>query len=330
MTEAPRKGRGAGAIVGAVVAIVILALLGWGLYQAFQPVREPVQGQIEAQEINVASKVPGRVGRVHVQLGQQVARGDLLFELDSPEVRAKVAQAEAARDAARATSRKVQAGARPEEIVGARANWERAEAGAKLANVTFQRIGAMYAEGVVARQKRDDAEAQARSATELATAARAQYALARQGARQEDRQAAEAQARQVAGVADEAGVALDETRVGAPAAGEVTRIAIQAGELAPQGFAVVTLVDLADVWAVVAVREDDFKAYEKGSLHQASIPALKARAQFKAATVSALPAFATWRAARPGGTDLRTFEVRLRPTAPVPGLRPGMTVVFDR
>lgn len=330
MTEAPRKGRGAGAIVGAVIAIVILALLGWGLYQAFQPVREPVQGQIEAQEINVASKVPGRVGRVHVQLGQQVARGDLLFELDSPEVRAKVAQAEAARDAARATSRKVQAGARPEEIVAARANWERAEAGAKLANVTFQRIGAMYAEGVVARQKRDDAEAQARSATELATAARAQYALARQGARQEDRQAAEAQARQVAGVADEAGVALDETRVGAPAAGEVTRIAIQAGELAPQGFAVVTLVDLADVWAVVAVREDDFKAYEKGSLHQASIPALKARAQFKADTVSALPAFATWRAAHPGGTDLRTFEVRLRPTAPVPGLRPGMTVVFDR
>ena len=123
--------------------IVLLALLGWGLYLAFQPVRDPLQGQIEAQEINVSSKVPGRVGQVHVQLGQRVARGDLLFELDSPEVRAKVAQAEAARDAARATSQKVQAGARPEEIVAARANWERAEAGARLARVTFERIGAM-------------------------------------------------------------------------------------------------------------------------------------------------------------------------------------------
>ena len=309
--------------------IVILALLGWGLYLAFQPVRDPLQGQIEAQEINVSSKVPGRVGQVHVQLGQRVARGDLLFELDSPEVRAKVAQAEAARDAARATSQKVQAGARPEEIVAARANWERAEAGASLARVTFERIGAMYAEGVVARQKRDEAEAQARSASELATAARAQYALARQGARAEDRQAAEAQARQVAGVADEAGAALDETRITAPAAGEVTKLAIQAGELAPQGFPVITLVDLADVWAVVAVREDAFKAYAQGSVHQATIPALNTRVQFKATTVSALPAFATWRAARPGGTDLRTFEVRLRPTTPVPGLRPGMTVVFD-
>ena len=41
-----------------------------------------------------------------------------------------------------------------------------------------------------------------------------------------------------------------------------------------------------------------------------------------------MPDFATWRAARPGGTDLRTFEVRLRPAIKVEGLRPGMSVVF--
>jgi len=316
--------------LGAIAAVLVLALLGWGVYQAFQPTRDPVQGQVEAQETNVSSKVPGRVGRVHVQLGQTVKRGDLLFELDSPEVRAKVAQAEAARDAARAASQKVQAGARPQEIVAARANWERAEAGARLARLTYQRIAAMYAEGVVARQKRDDAETQARSAGELATAARAQYDMARQGARPEDKLAAEAQVRQVAGVLAETGAALDETRIRAPAAGEVTKVAIQAGELAPQGFPVLTLVDLSDVWAVVAVREDEFQPYAKDSLHQATIPALKVKAQFKVSAVSALPAFATWRAARPGGTDLRTFEVRLRPTAAVPGLRPGMTVVFDR
>ena len=311
-------------------ALVVIALLGWGVYQAFQPTLDPVQGQIEAQEVNVSSKVPGRVGQVHVQLGQTVKRGDLLFELDSPEVRAKVAQAAAARDAAAAANQKVQAGARPQELVAARANWERAQAGAVLARLTFQRVQAMFAEGVIARQKRDEAEAQARSADELVAAARAQYDLVRQGARPEDKLAAAAQTRQVAGVVAETDAALAETRIVAPAAGEVTRVAIQPGELAPQGFPVITLVDLSDVWAVVAVREDDFKPYALGSLHQATIPALKARAQFKASVVSALPAFATWRAARPGGTDLRTFEVRLRPTAPVPGLRPGMTVVFDR
>jgi HlyD family secretion protein len=317
-------------LLGGAAAAVVIALLGWGVYQAFRPVHDPVQGQIEAQEVNVSSKVPGRVGQVHVQLGQAVKRGDLLFELDSPEVRAKVAQAAAARDAAGAANQKAQAGARPQELVAARANWERAQSGAKLARVTFQRVQAMYAEGVIARQKRDEAEAQARSADELATAAGAQYDLARQGARPEDKLAAAAQVRQVAGVVAETDAALAETRIMAPAAGEVTKVAIQAGELAPQGFPVITLVDLADVWAVVAVREDEFQPYAKDTLHQASIPALNVKAQFKVTLVSALPAFATWRAARPGGTDLRTFEVRLRPTAPVPGLRPGMTVVFER
>lgn len=326
MNEASRKKR-----VPAVLAgVLVLALLAWGLVRAFQPVPEALQGQIEAQEVNVSSKVPGRVGRVHVQLGQAVSRGQLLFELDSPEVRAKLVQAQAAREAADAVARKAQAGARPEEIAAARANWERAEAGARLAELTDRRVAAMVAEGVLARQKGDDARAQARSARELATAARAQYALARQGARPEDRQAAQAQARQVEGVVAEADAALAETRILAPSAGEVSKLAIQAGELAPQGFPVVTLVDLADVWAVLAVREDMFKPFAKGSVHRGYVPALKARTDFKVETVSALPAFATWRAARPGGTDLRTFELRLRPMAPLPGLRPGMTVVFER
>ncbi|MGI4843882.1 MAG: HlyD family secretion protein [Janthinobacterium lividum] len=326
MNEASRKKR-----VPAVLAgVLVLALLAWGLVRAFQPVPEALQGQIEAQEVNVSSKVPGRVGRVHVQLGQAVSRGQLLFELDSPEVRAKLVQAQAAREAAVAVARKAQAGARPEEIAAARANWERAEAGARLAELTDRRVAAMVAEGVLARQKGDDARAQARSARELATAARAQYTLARQGARPEDRQAAQAQARQVEGVVAEADAALAETRILAPSAGEVSKLAIQAGELAPQGFPVVTLVDLEDVWAVLAVREDMFKPFAKGSVHRGYVPALKARTDFKVETVSALPAFATWRAARPGGTDLRTFELRLRPMAPLPGLRPGMTVVFER
>lgn len=317
-------------IVAGTAAVLLLVLVAYGLYRSLQPVREPLQGQIEAQEVSVSSKVPGRVGQVHVQLGQAVRQGELLFELDSPEVRAKVAQAEAARDAANAVNRKAQAGARPEEITAARANWERAEAGARLADLSYKRVAAMVAEGVLARQKRDDAEAQARSARELATAASAQYDLARAGARQEDKAAAQAQLRQVGGVVAEADAALDETRIRAPRAGEIGRIDIHAGELAPQGFPVVTLVDLQDVWAVLAVREDMFKPFAMNTVHQGYVPALKQSAAFRVATVSPLPAFATWRAAHPGGADLRTFEIRLRPTAPVAGLRPGMTVVFDR
>jgi HlyD family secretion protein len=123
-------------------------------------------------------------------------------------------------------------------------------------------------------------------------------------------------------------VALAETRITAPTAGDVSKIQIQPGELAPQGFPVITLVNLQDIWAVLQVREDLMSAYAAGTRHVAEVPALRRSADFVVSSVAVLPDFATWRAARPGGTDLRTFEIRLRPASPVAELRPGMSVVF--
>ena len=314
--------------IAAAVGILALIFIGWGLYQAFQPQRLPLQGQMDAQEVNVSSKVAGRVGQLNVKLGDTVAQGQVLFQLTSPEVDAKIAQATAAAQAADAVAKKAQAGARPEEVRAARANWQRAQTGAAIAKTTYERVNNMYAEGVIARQKRDEAQAQWQAAEQQAHAARAQYDMANAGARPEDRNAADAQARQVGAVLTEAQVALAETKIAAPVAGQVSKIQIQPGELAPQGFPVMTLVNLADAWAVLQVREDEMAAFSMGSTHTANVPALKQQLTFKVSSVAVMPDFATWRAARPGGTDLRTFEIRLRPAIRVEGLRPGMSVVF--
>ena len=314
--------------IAAAVGILALIFIGWGLYQAFQPQRLPLQGQMDAQEVNVSSKVAGRVGQLNVKLGDTVAQGQVLFQLTSPEVDAKIAQATAAAQAADAVAKKAQAGARPEEVRAARANWQRAQTGAAIAKTTYERVNNMYAEGVIARQKRDEAQAQWQAAEQQAQAARAQYDMANAGARPEDRNAADAQARQVGAVLTEAQVALAETKIAAPVAGQVSKIQIQPGELAPQGFPVMTLVNLADAWAVLQVREDEMAAFAMGSTHTANVPALKQQLTFKVSSVAVMPDFATWRAARPGGTDLRTFEIRLRPAIRVEGLRPGMSVVF--
>ena len=314
--------------IAAAVGILALIFIGWGLYQAFQPQRLPLQGQMDAQEVNVSSKVAGRVGQLNVKLGDTVAQGQVLFQLTSPEVDAKIAQATAAAQAADAVAKKAQAGARPEEVRAARANWQRAQTGAAIAKTTYERVNNMYAEGVIARQKRDEAQAQWQAAEQQAQAARAQYDMANAGARPEDRNAADAQARQVGAVLTEAQVALAETKIAAPVAGQVSKIQIQPGELVPQGFPVMTLVNLADAWAVLQVREDEMAAFSMGSTHTANVPALKQQLTFKVSSVAVMPDFATWRAARPGGTDLRTFEIRLRPAIRVEGRRPGMSVVF--
>ena len=149
--------------------------------------------------------------------------------------------------------------------------------------------------------------------------------------RAEDRSAASAQARQVAGVVAEVQAAQAETELKSPVAGEVAKVLARTGELSPQGVAVVTVVNLQDQWVVLNVREDRLQRFAIGNEFDATLPALGGKAvKFKVYHTGALPDFATWRATRAGqGFDARTFEVRARPTAPIEGARPGMTVLVQ-
>jgi HlyD family secretion protein len=116
-------------------------------------------------------------------------------------------------------------------------------------------------------------------------------------------------------------------------AGEVAKVLARSGELSPQGVAVVTVVDLADQWVVLNVREDRLQRFAIGQEFEATLPALGTvgkPVRFKVYHTAALPDFATWRATRAGqGFDVRTFEVRARPASPIEGARPGMTVLVQ-
>ena len=315
----------------ALMAGAALAALGYGFWRAAQPAPVSFQGQMEARETDVAPKITARIAEVLVREGDKVQPGTPLLRLDSPEVAAKLAQATAAQQAAQAVASKAAHGARPQEIEMARLNWQRAQAAAELAEKSFRRVEGLARDGLVAAQKRDEAEANHMAARDQALAARAQYDLARAGAREEDKTAAAAQARQVAGVVAEVQAAQAETSLPSPVAGEVAKVLARPGELSPQGVAVVTVVDLQDQWVVLNVREDQLARFAIGSEFEATLPALAGRTvRFKVYMSSVLPDFATWRATRAGqGFDVRTFEVRARPLAPVDGARPGMSVLVN-
>lgn len=319
-------------LLATLLALAVLAVLAIGLWLSFRPPPSLLEGEIEATEFDVAAKVPGRVESVAVKLGQAVERGALLFTLESPELRAKLAQAEGARDAAGALRRKAEAGARQEEIRAAEQQWLRAKAAAELADVTLERVERLHRDGVVPRQRRDEAEAQARALRAATESAKAVHDMAVAGAREEDRAAALAVAAQAGGAVSEVEAYLAETQIKAPHAGEVASLLIDPGEIAPAGFPVITLVDLNDVWLVLQIREDLLAGIGMGTELRGRVPALGGReVAFKVDYIAALGAFATWRAtSASAGFDLKTFEIRARPTAPVPGLRPGMTVIIPR
>ncbi len=98
----------------------------------------------------------------------------------------------------------------------------------------------------------------------------------------------------------------------------------------PAGFPIVTLVDLSDVWVTFQVREDRLEKLKMGATVPARFPALGAgEIPLTVFFVAPQADFATWRStSAQGGFDLKTFEVRARPSKPVTGLRPGMSAVL--
>ncbi|OJY71318.1 MAG: hemolysin secretion protein D [Sphingobium sp. 66-54] len=326
---APDREKRGRLIILTVAAIVLL--LGIGLWLAYRAVPDQVQGMVDAREVRITSKVTGRIAAIHVDEGQAVRAGQLLYTLASPEVVAKSEQAGGALASAQAVESKANNGARPEDVRAAEAQWRRADAAAALAQTTFERSQRLYDEGVLAGQKRDEARTNAVASREAARAARAQYDQALAGARGEDKAAATGQVRQAHGAVAEVEAAAAETRVTAPMAGEVGRRLAQPGELVPQGFPVFMLTDVTHPWVTLNLREDQLRGLARGTELVGAIPALgNERVRFRVAYLAPAGDFATWRATRQSsGFDIKSFEVRATPVAPVRGLRPGMTVLFD-
>ena len=313
-------------------AVACLLVLGVGFWMGTHPSEEPLYGVMQAKTVDVAAKVTGRVETLPVHEGDTVSAGQLLMTLDIPEVEAKLKEVEALKSAATARQSLVDEGARPQEIRAAKAQMQRAQAGQELAQKTFNRVHALYREGLISKQKHDEALAQKKSADELLAAAKEQYDIALTGARTQEKQAATALTAQATGGVEQVESLVKEKNVTSPVASEISRIYVEIGEVAAAGLPLATLVDLSDQWAVFNIREDDMPKITKGAVLSAEIPALNAKnVQFKVYFINPRGDYATWRATRQSsGYDLRTFEVRARPVQPVSDLRPGMSVIVNR
>ena len=316
---------------GWLVSALVLTTLALAFWWAYRPASERLQGQIEAQSYSVSSKVPGRIESVVVEKGQSLGKGALAFTIVSPELEAKLQQAQAGEAAAGALAQEAENGARAQQIAAAKDQWLKAKSAALLYQKTFQRVDNLYRDGVVSLQKRDEAQTRWQTAQLTQNAAWQQYQLALEGARAEQKLAAREKAKMAAGAVAEVQAYTAELQVLTPAAGEVTQVQLQPGELAPQGFPVVTLTDMSDAWALFHVREDRLKDFQKGSEFSARIPALgETPYRFRVSHVAVLGDFATWRATdSQQGFDMRSFEVEARPVEPIPQLRVGMSVLVE-
>ena len=313
------------AILGFAVVVIIVALIGF-----FALGRDPelIQGQVEVSEYRVSSKVPGRILEIRVKEGDYVKVGDTLAILDAPDVRAKMEQAQSAENAAAALELKAQNGARQEQIQGAYQVWQQAKAGLEIAEKSYQRIQRLFDEGVISAQKRDEVYANYKAMEAQCKAAESQYQMAQNGARREDKLAAAAQVGRARGAVQEVNSYIHETVQIAQMEGEVSSIYPKVGELVGTGSPIMTISMMQDMWGTFNVREDQLNGMEVGKTFKAFVPAFNKEVEMKFYYMKDQGSFAVWKATKANGQyDLKTFEVRARPTEKFDGLRPGMSLI---
>lgn len=316
-------------IAALIVIILTIAIIG---YLVSKPKPLVVQGEAEASEYRVSGKVPGRIEEFYVKEGQMVHKGDTIAYIDSPEVRAKLIQANAARSAAAAQSNKARNGARSEQIQGAYQLWQQAIVQEDVMRKSLDRIQRLYDQKVIAAQKYDETKARYDAAVAQTLAAKSQYDMAVSGARIEDKAAAQALVEQASGAVQEVESYLGELYLLSPADGIISATYPKVGELVGQGSPVASVIDLNDIWFTFNVREDYLHGLKQGDKITVKIPALDGKEI--SATVNYIAvreSYATWKATKETGLyDAKTFEVRAVPDQAVDGIRPGMSAIIKQ
>ena len=248
--------------IGLIIALVVLggaaAFAGWGL------VRDKgggdtlaANGTIEATEVEVSSKLPGRLVQLLVEEGDQVQANQVIAHLDTSEFEAEVAQARAALARAGAQLKELLAGSRFQEIEEARANLQQAEDNLKLARDDWDRFDSLFKEGATSAQERDRAKNRVEVAVSQVKAARERYELIRVGPRPETIEAARHERDRAKAALDMAQVRLRDSTILAPLSAIVLTKRAEQGEVVNPGFPIVILINPDDLWLRVYIPESE-------------------------------------------------------------------------
>ncbi|MFH1820298.1 MAG: HlyD family efflux transporter periplasmic adaptor subunit [Pseudomonadota bacterium] len=209
-------------------------------------------GRIEAVEIDVAAKTPGRLKDIRVREGEFVTAGQAVAQMDTDVLDAQRRQAEAQLQqaiSAVATSNS-QIAQRHSDRAAAQAVVAQREVELKAASSHLARSTALADKGFLSPQAVEDERARVESARAALAAARAQVAAMESAIASARSQVAGAQSSAAAAQAsiERIQVDIDDTALKAPRDGRVQYIVARPGEVVGAGGRILNLVDLADVY----------------------------------------------------------------------------------
>ena len=332
-----------------LLGVLLLIALTWYFLTTSRSHDLQLIGTVDANEVIVSSRIPGRIQTLTVDEGDDVRTGQLIATIQSDDLAAArdAAQAAAASQqykmqGASDTERQTSSGT-TSQVANAEAQLHAAQAALAQAEAQYahqqadsKRTVALAGQGVMSEQAREEATtsldaaraavdnakhnvaaAQASLKVAIANTIQAQAAAKTVAATHSDMKNAQA-------LLDQAQVQLSYAQILAPVSGKVNVRAARQGEVVAAGTPIVTITDLTQTWVYAPLPETEADSVEVGDSLRVVMPS-GAAIQGKVIAKAAEADFATQRDVSRRKRDIKT--VRLKLLIDNPGMRfvPGMT-----
>jgi len=332
-----------------LMGILLIVSFCWYLFSTERSTDLQLIGTVDANEVVVSSRIPGRIQQLTVDEADSVTAGELIATIQSEDLAA-------ARNAAEATAAsqhfKLQQtqdtqqqtqGSTTSQVANAQAQLQVAQASLLQAQAQYQqqaadsnRTVALAKQGVMSRQASEEAAASLHAAQAAVDAARQSVAAAEASLKlaQANTLQAQAAAKTVASTRSEvqsakallnqAQVELGYANVVAPISGKINVRAARQGEVVSPGTPIVTITDLTQTWVYAPLPETEADSVQLGDSLRVVMPS-GATIQGKVINKSAEADFATQRDVSRRKRDIKTIQLKLLIDNPGMKFVPGMT-----
>ena len=331
-----------------ILGVLFVVALCWYFFTTKRSSDLQLIGTVDANEVVVSSRIPGRIETLTVDEGDDVKAGQLVATIQSDDLAAARVAAEATATSQRYklqgagdTERQTQGGT-SSQVINAEAQVRAAQATLMQAQAQYEhqqadtsRAVALAKQGIVSQQSQEEqvtslqaAQAAVDSAKENVAAAQAMLKVANANTIQ-----AQAAAKTVSAtrsdfesaqaVLNQAQVQLDYSRIVSPISGKVNVRAARQGEVVAAGTPIVTITDLTQTWVYAPLPETEADAVKLGDSLRVVMPS-GARLQGKVIAKSAEGDFATQRDVSRRKRDIGTIRLKLLIANPGESYVPGM------
>jgi multidrug resistance efflux pump len=331
-----------------ILGVLFVLALCWYLFSTKHDSDLQLIGTVDANEVIVSSRIPGRIQTLSVDEGDDVKAGQLIATIQSDDLAAARQAALAAASSqkyklmgASDTERQTQGGT-SNQVMNAEAQVRAAQAALVQAQAQYEhqqadtsRTVALAKQGIVSEQLRDEqvtsldaARAAVDSAKENVSAAEAMLKVANANTIQAQAAAKTVSAtrgdlQNAQAMLDQAQVQLDYSRIVSPIAGKVNVRAARQGEVVAAGTPIVTVTDLTQTWIYAPLPETEADAVKLGDSLRVVMPS-GATLQGKVVAKSAEGDFATQRDVSRRKRDIETVRLKLLIDNPGERYVPGM------